>query len=83
MPLPVLWANAMLSGEINGNWYKPVPDHYTAMVEPIDYGKRVESGMVSPAEWLIDFKEADCLFYLDRDDSEPFREMVKNWRKLS
>lgn len=83
MPLPVLWANAMLSGEINDNWYKPVPDHYTAMVEPIDYGKRVESGMVSPAEWLVDFKEADCLFYLDRDDSEPFQEMVKNWKKLS
>ncbi len=83
MPLPLLWAESMLSGEINSSWYKPVPDNYTAMVEPIDYEKRVEDGRISAADWLIDFKETDCPFYLDADDPEPFREMVKNWKKLS
>jgi D-aspartate ligase len=83
MPLPYLWAEAMLSGEINKNWHKPIPDGYTAMVEPIDYGKRVESGRISQADWLMDLKRTDCLFYLDWDDPEPFREMVKNWGKLS
>ena len=47
MPIPVLWAEAMLSGEISEGWYRPVPDHYTAMVEPIDYAKRVEEGRIS------------------------------------
>lgn len=82
MPIPVLWAEAMLSGEISEGWYRPVPDHYTAMVEPIDYAKRVEEGRISPADWLIDFKMTDCPFYLDADDPEPFYEMVRNWRKL-
>lgn len=83
MPLPYLWAEAMLSGEINGNWYKAIPDHYTAMVEPIDYGKRVEGGRISQADWLMDFKRTDCPFYLDWEDPEPFREMVRNWGRLS
>lgn len=83
MPIPSLWAEAMLSGEINENWYKPIPDHYTAMVEPIDHGKRVEEGRVSLADWLIDFKMTDCPFYLDENDPEPFYEMVKNWKRLS
>lgn len=83
MPIPSLWAEAMLSGEINENWYKPIPDHYTAMVEPIDHSKRVEEGRVSLADWLIDFKMTDCPFYLDANDPEPFYEMVENWRRLS
>lgn len=83
MPLPMLWAEAMLSGEINESWYKSIPDHYTAMVEPIDYGKRIVEGRVSLADWMIDFKTTDCPFYLDRDDPEPFYEMVANWNKLS
>lgn len=83
MPLPRLWAEAMLSGEINGNWYRTIPEHYTAMVEPIDYGKRVEGGRMSQADWLMDFKQTDCPFYLDWDDPEPFREMVRNWSRLS
>lgn len=82
MPLPLLWAEAMLSGEINYNWYKPIPDHYTAMVEPIDYAKRVESGKISAADWLIDFKNTNCPFYLDTNDPKPFQEMVKHWKKL-
>lgn len=83
MPLPILWAEAMLSGDINKGWYKIIPDHYTAMVEPIDYAKRIWGGDITLADWLIDFKMTDCPFYLDFNDPEPFYEMVENWKKLS
>lgn len=82
MPIPVLWAKAMLEGKIAEEWYKTIPDNYTAMVEPIDYNKRVIDGRIEVADWLIDFKKANCLFYLDEKDPEPFREMVRNWEKL-
>ena len=81
MPLPLLWAESMLSKEIPD--YKPVPEGFTAMVEPIDHKKRVLEGDLDLADWLSDFRNANCLFYQDDQDPEPFREMVRNWEKLS
>lgn len=83
MSIPYLWAEATLSGVVNNNWYKPIPDHYTAMVEPIDYGKRVVEGTTSLADWLIDFKNTNCTFYLEEKDLDPYYEMVENWKYLS
>lgn len=81
MPLPLLWAESMLSKEVPD--YKPVPEGFTAMVEPIDHRKRVLEGNLDLADWLSDFRNANCLFYQDDQDPEPFREMVRNWEKLS
>lgn len=83
MSIPYLWAEATLSGVISNNWYKPIPDNYTAMVEPIDYKKRVIEGNTSLADWLIDFKNTNCTFYMDEKDPAPFYEMVDNWEQLS
>jgi len=84
MPIPVLWAEAMLSGKVDNRWYKnPIPENFTAMIEPVDYGKRVLGGMAEAADWLIDFKTTQCPFYFDADDPEPFKEMVRNWDALS
>lgn len=84
MPIPILWAKAMLSGRIEESWYKkPIPENYTAMIEPVDYSKRVNGGMIEAADWLIDFKTTQCPFYFDIEDPEPFREMVRNWDLLS
>lgn len=84
MPIPILWAEAMLSGNIDNSWYREtIPENFTAMIEPVDYGKRVESGMIEPADWLMDFKTTQCPFYFDVEDPEPFREMVRNWKILS
>lgn len=82
MPLPVLWAKAMIEGVLDIDAYKTIPDKFTAMVEPIDYGKRVDTGKISAAEWLADYKDAGCLFYYDTYDREPYYEMMKNWEKL-
>ena len=81
MPLPYLFIKGMLSGNLD-NVSKTVPDGFTAMVEPVDYGKRIELGISSPAEWLSDFKRANCTFYYSENDLEPFYEMVKNWDEL-
>ena len=82
MPLPVLWAESMLSGIVEEENYKSIPNNFTAMVEPVDYAKRVLSGKISLAEWLIDFKEMNCGFYYSADDIEPFKEVVKYWKEL-
>jgi D-aspartate ligase len=83
MPLPYIWVKGMLNGKIDKDDYKEVPGGFTAMVEPIDYAKRLELGLSNPWEWLADFKKADCGFYYSEDDLEPFYEMVRNWDKLS
>ena len=73
----------MLEHNISEDNYKEVPDGFTAMVEPIDYGKRMELGLSTTGEWLADFKNANCCFYYNENDLEPFYEMVKNWEDLS
>lgn len=83
MPYPVLWANATLKGKIEADWQKVIPDSFTAMSEPIDYGLRVKKGNVSLAKWLTDFRETNVLFYYDADDPEPFYEMINNWEIYS
>lgn len=82
MALPVLWAEATLRGEIDTSAYKNIRNGFTAMVEPVDYSKRVKTGRISQADWLIDFKAADCGFYYSKEDPEPFRLAVENWEKL-
>lgn len=83
MPLAYLWARSMLEGKIPEGAEKVIPEGFTAMVEPIDYSKRIELGLCTPGEWLADFKKTNCGFYYSEDDLEPFYEMVRNWDKLS
>ena len=78
-PLPYLWCEAMLSGKA------PKPkefEPFMAMVEPIDYAKRVEEGRCSLAEWLTDFKRAKCKYYYNEQDMEPWNVVCQNWERL-
>ena len=52
------------------------------MVEPIDYGKRVDTGKITIAEWAKDFKETEFTYYYDSQDLEPYKVMCENWDKL-
>lgn len=84
MNMPVLWIESILNGKIDyEKAYSKIPEGFTAMVEPIDYQKRVIEGNTSFGEWLMDFKKADCGFYYDEVDTEPFFEMVRNWEHLN
>lgn len=82
MNLPILWAEAMLSGKEPVNAIREIPNGFMAMVEPIDYAKRVKSGQITQGEWLKDFKEAKCGYYYSAEDPEPFYECVKKWEYL-
>lgn len=81
MPLPVLWAETQDQGFMNATAAKEF-DEFTAMVEPIDYAKRVKTGKFDLAEWIKDFKEAKCGYYYSADDLEPWRICIKNWDNL-
>ncbi len=82
MNLPVLWGESMLQDAI-GDIYQKLPENFTGMVEPIDYGKRVETGMITCAQWLSEFKNADVTYYYDKQDMEPFYVMMENRVLLS
>lgn len=78
MPLAYLWVKSMDEGSIAEDAEKPF-EPFTDMSEVIDYGKRVDGGMCSLAEWLRDFKEAKGTYYYNKDDMAPFEYLFEHW----
>ena len=81
MPLPYLWARAQHEGSVSDDMSVHFDD-FEAMVEPIDYGKRVDTNKVTLAEWLADFKRAKCTYYFNNKDSGPNESIYKHWDSL-
>ena len=81
MNLPYLWAKSMDEGKIPEDARVEFTP-FQAMVEPIDYGKRVDTGKISVGEWVADFKEAKCTYYYHQEDKKPYQVLCKNWDKL-
>lgn len=81
MNIPYLWVTGMLNGKIGADDLK-IFEPFTAMIEPVDFAKRVDTGKISFAEWLADVKDAKCLYYYSKEDREPYFEMVRNWDTL-
>lgn len=82
MPLPVLWAEAQENGKIRKDAIQEIEGSFKAMVEPIDYAKRVKSGEIDKAEWMKCFKEAKCCYYYNEEDIEPWKVCIENWDDL-
>lgn len=83
MNLPVLWAETQITGKLPENIYKEIPDGAVAMVEPIDYQKRVVEREYKLDSWVEDFKKASCKYYYgDGTDLKPFFMMVENNKSL-
>lgn len=78
MPLSFLWVKSMEAEKIDQTDEKEF-ENFTDMSEVIDYGKRVEGGMVSFAEWLKDFKEAKGTYYYNKNDMAPFEALYGHW----
>ena len=78
MPLSFLWVKSMEAEKIEQTDEKEF-ENFTDMSEVIDYGKRVEGGMVSFAEWLKDFKEAKGTYYYNKNDMAPFEALYEHW----
>lgn len=82
MNIPVLWAKTMVFGKIPDNIYREIPMNFTAMVEPIDYQKRVVERNYDLGLWIKDFKEANCKYYYNEKDLAPFFLMLENNKLL-
>lgn len=78
MPLSYLWVKSMDAGHIDPEDEKEFED-FTDMSEVIDYGIRVDKGMVSLAEWLRDFKAARGTYYYNEKDMAPFEHLLEHW----
>lgn len=73
-----LWVKGMLNGHIAPEDRKTF-EPFTSMSEIIDYGKRVDTGKATLAEWLKDFKEAKCTYYYHKDDLGPWEYVADKW----
>ena len=80
MPLSYLWVKSMNSGHIDPSDKKEFED-FTDMSEVIDYGIRVDSGRISLAEWLRDFKAAKGTYYYNEKDMAPFEYLFDHWEE--
>lgn len=79
MPLAYYWILTTLTGKCP----EPIDfEPFDAMVETVDYSKRVEGGLCTFPEWLSDFKNAKCTYYYDDVDQKPWNLVVENWDKL-
>lgn len=76
--LPYCWAEGMITKKISDEAYIEF-ESFKAMAEPIDYGKRVDSGKISIAQWIKEFKEVKCTYYYDENDIAPFEALYDNW----
>ena len=81
MNMPELWIKGMVEGKIPTDAKKDF-EPFTAMVEPIDYQKRVVERNMDLKKWTGELLDCKCLFYFNREDMEPFFEMVRNNEKL-
>ena len=77
MNLPYLWALSMLNSDIPADAKKAF-EPFKAVVEPIDYQKRVVERGYDYKEWIIDVINCKCHYYYNAEDPEPFYEMVRN-----
>lgn len=76
-----LWVKAMVDGQIPEDCKKGF-EPFTAMVEPIDYQKRVVERNMELKKWVGEVLDCRCHFYFNKEDMEPFFEMVRNNEKL-
>lgn len=73
-----LWAKGMLNGHIDDSDRRDF-EPFTSMSEIIDYGKRVDSGKITLAQWLRDFKQAKCTYYYNANDMGPWEYVSDKW----
>ena len=78
MPLSYLWVKSTIDGKIDKNAKKDFKP-FTDMSEVIDFGKRVDSGKISLAQWLLEFKQAKGTYIYDEYDPEPFKVLFEHW----
>lgn len=80
MPLSYLWIKSMDMSVIDLNDYKKF-NNFMYMQEVIDFGKRVDMGKISLAQWLFEYKQAKTCLYNEKDP-EPFNAVINYWEEF-
>ena len=82
MNLPYLFYKSTKQRFIPVDALVTIREPFTAMVEPIDYQKRVVERGMDKIEWLKDVLNCRCHYYYNKNDMEPFFEMIRNNERL-
>ena len=73
MNLPILWSKSMLGEELKKDVIKKIPENYKAIAEVPDFEQRVRRfKMISLKKWISEIKNADCLYFYNKNDMKPF-----------
>lgn len=78
MPLPVFWAESMLSGGIKTDYLKQIPEKFNAMVELDDFRVRVLKRQIGLFKWLKQKRQCKCLFLKGKNDPKPRNAEIKS-----
>lgn len=79
MNLPYLWTVSMINKDIKRSYYKKINKPFTAMLEPVDYQKRVIERKYNVKKWIYDLLKCKCLYYYGKgEDLLPFYSMIEN-----
>lgn len=76
MNLPILWADSIIKNEISPDYYKVVPDNFTAMVELTDFKHRVLTKKINIFSWIRQLQKSDCKYYIGKNDIGAFFSMI-------
>ena len=75
VPLPLVWAQAMLEPEKLGVLCQAKAQPFTAMDELNDFRDRVMTHRISFGQWFSDFRGCRCRYYLGKKDPMPMVSM--------
>ena len=75
VPLPLVWAQAMLEPEKLDFLCQAKAQPFTAMDELNDFRDRVMTHRISFGQWFLDFRGCRCWYYLGKKDPMPMVSM--------
>ena len=76
MPMPVIWADAMVNKTPLKNSYKEF-ETFNAILEYNDLRERVKNQKMSKIKWFREFFKSKCKYVYNKKDKKPFFSFVK------
>lgn len=71
MPMPILWAKAMVKGELDPKSVKKIRKGFVTVIDTQDFVYRVRWNKMPFFKWLAEYMHADCRLMLGRKDVVP------------
>lgn len=80
--LPIIWAKAQISGQLDLSDIVLRAQPFTAMAELADFNDHVRHGNLSLLHWLKDFHNCPCTYIYHPKDRKPFFKTIEHSLKL-